>query len=606
MDFIYRLIPFLRWEDFTENRLAAIWVIALFLIFLGAIGYLIFHRRKIDKSLEILELPNSKKLKKIWSAYKNTFREYGSTSKTTEFAETYFHEQNILFASFDLRSMNNVSNILVGLGILGTFAGLTYGISDSSFETTEEIKSSIDNLLTGMGTAFVTSIWGMGLSLLYGFIFKLWQSKVSKKTQYLCLELDEKNKIKEYELEAFKLGEQKKLINQLFDEYLVSETEDGRQLPKNVFRQLLDESVKQTSTLHQLFDDLSESIEMAMQKLIVDNNDQISALIEDKLVPVLEDLKQIKQDSGTEVIENAVNRLSDAMKSMMDEFKNTIAGDTENEIETLTQRLVVVSESLVGIPKSMTDMTQGVTEIVEALKKTVVENINQSQTQAQAISEQNKQVFTAATTEYKSTVEGIQSHMEKLLDREKDNVKAVKELSENIKITLSENSLVNKQFETMIQNAKVVAQLIEDVSIKFNHNANTLTETSVNIKHTMSQFGYSINTYIDRNEELLNNHKLVLDKSKETVQNYSEKFEVIEQGLAGIFGQVQTGLREYQETTQDSLNKYLSGFATSLSKAHEGLESAVSGLREVNEELTEQIDKLMKIDEKEIYSNRRG
>ena len=191
-------------------------------------------------------------------------------------------------------------------------------------------------------------------------------------------------------------------------------------MPKNVFRQLLDESVKQTSTLHKLFDDLSESIQLAMQKLIVDNNEQISALIEDKLVPVLEDLKQIKQDSGTAVIESAVNRLSDSMKSMMDEFKTTITSDTKNEMESLTQRLVVVSESLAGIPKSMTDMTKGITEIVETLKKTVVENINESQIQIQASSRQNQQVFTAATTEYKSTVEGIQSHMEKLLAREKE------------------------------------------------------------------------------------------------------------------------------------------------------------------------------------------
>ena len=413
------------------------------------------------------------------------------------------------------------------------------------------------------------------------------------KIQYLCLELDEENKIKEYEFEAFKQGEQKKLINELFDEYLVSETEDGRQLPKNVFRQLLDESVKQTSTLHQLFDDLSESIEMAMQKLIVDNNDQISALIEDKLVPVLEDLKQIKQDSGTEVIESAVNRLSDAMKSMMDEFKKTITGDTKNEMENLTQRLVDVSESLVGIPKSMTDMTQGVTEIVEALKKTVVDNINQSQTQSQEISKQNQQVFTRATSEYKTTVEDIQAHMENLLAREKDNIEAVNMLSENIKSMLLDNSQVNQQFETMIEKSKVVAQLIQDVSIKFNQNANSLTETSVNIKHTMSQFGNSIDMYINKNEDLLNNHKLVLDIAKETVQNYSERFGVIEQGLAGIFGQIQTGLKDYQETTKDSLNEYLSGFVTSLQKANEGLESAVSGLYDISEELSEKRDRIV-------------
>ena len=595
MEFVYKLLPFLSAKELAENILTSIWIIVLIIIFIAAVIYLLIHSARIKKSIDIQELPNNEKLKNLWKAYTDTFRRYGDVDKTTVFAETYLHEQNILFASFDLRTINNIPNILVGLGILGTFAGLTYGISDSSFETTEEIKFSIDNLLTGMGTAFVTSIWGMFLSLLYGYVFKRWQSGISIKIQNLCLYLDERYKIKPHDLEIYRQREQKKLINELFDEYLVAETEDGRQLPKNVFRQLLDESVKQTSTLHKLFDDLSESIQLAMQKLIVDNNEQISALIEDKLVPVLEDLKQIKQDSGTAVIESAVNRLSDSMKSMMDEFKTTITSDTKNEMESLTQRLVVVSESLAGIPKSMTDMTKGITEIVETLKKTVVENINESQIQIQASSRQNQQVFTAATTEYKSTVEGIQSHMEKLLAREKDNISALKELSENIKTTLLENSLINKQFEIMIQNAKVVAQLIEDVSIKFNSNSNSLSETSNNLKTTMSNFGVSINTYINKNQELLKDHNSTLEFAKETANDYSAKFGIIEKGLIGIFDQIQTGLKDYQVTTKGNLNEYLGEFTTTLTNAHQGLESAVNGLSEISEELVDQIDKLVTV-----------
>ena len=595
MEFVYKLLPFLSAKELAENILTSIWIIVLIIIFIAAVIYLLIHSARIKKSIDIAELPNNEKLKNLWKAYTDTFRMYGDVDKTTVFADTYLHEQNILFASFDLRTINNIPNILVGLGILGTFAGLTYGISDSSFETTEEIKFSIDNLLTGMGTAFVTSIWGMFLSLLYGYVFKRWQSGISIKIQNLCLYLDERYKIKPHDLEIYRQREQKKLINELFDEYLVAETEDGRQLPKNVFRQLLDESVKQTSTLHKLFDDLSESIQLAMQKLIVDNNEQISALIEDKLVPVLEDLKQIKQDSGTAVIESAVNRLSDSMKSMMDEFKTTITSDTKNEMESLTQRLVVVSESLAGIPKSMTDMTKGITEIVETLKKTVVENINESQIQIQASSRQNQQVFTAATTEYKSTVEGIQSHMEKLLAREKDNISALKELSENIKTTLLENSLINKQFEIMIQNAKVVAKLIEDVSIKFNSNSNSLSETSNNLKTTMSNFGVSINTYINKNQELLKDHNSTLEFAKETANDYSAKFGIIEKGLIGIFDQIQTGLKDYQVTTKGNLNEYLGEFTTTLTNAHQGLESAVNGLSEISEELIDQIDKLVTI-----------
>ena len=591
--FIYRLAPFLRMEDHTENRLTSYWVIGLIIIFVAALVYLVIHSERIKKSINIEELPKSEKLKNLWSAYKDTFREFGPVKKTTEFAETYFHEQNILFASFDLRTINNIPNILVGLGILGTFAGLTYGISDFSFETTEEIKSSIDNLLTGMGTAFVTSIWGMFLSLLYGFIFKLWQSKTSDRIKTLCFKLDEEYKIKTYELELHKQNEQRKLINELFDEYLVTETEEGKQMPNNVFRQLLTESVNQTASLRTLSDDLSESIDLAMQKLIDDNNEQLSSLIENKLVPVLEDLKQIKQDSGAAVIEDAVNRLSDSMKSMMDEFKDTLAGDTQKEMEGLTKRLVVVSESLNDIPKSMTNITKQVTEVVDALKKTVLDNITQSQTQAQEISKQNQQMFTTATTEYKSTVEEIQTYMEMLLSTQRNNIDQVFDLTEKIQTTLSDNAEVNQQFEAMLKNAGVVARLIDDVSNKFNTNSNALTETSNNLKDSITHFGESIYTYIDRNDKLLDLHKATMQETKETATEYSEKFEVIQAGLKDVFNQIQTGLKDYQETTKDSLNDYLSGFTTTLANANQSLGSAVSGLDEIMDELSEQIEKLV-------------
>lgn len=595
MKFIDRLIPFLNNEVFEENMLTAYWVIALIVIFIVALIYLLIHFFKIKKNINLSQLSKSKKLQKIWDAYQGTFCEYGNDRKTIEFSETYFNEQNILYLCLNLRIVNNVSNSLIGFGILGTFVGLTYGIADSNFETTEAIKGSINNLLAGMGTAFVSSIWGMGLSLIFANIFKIWQSKITKNIQKLCLQLDEEYKIKQHDLEIFHQDKQRKIINEIFNEYLVAETDEGKQLPKNVFRQLLDESVKQTASLQTFSDDLGESINLAMEKLVADNNEQISQLIEQKLVPVLEDLKQIKQDTGTQVIENAVDRLANSMKSMMDDFKNTVTSDTKNEMEGLIKRLTVVSEALSGIPDSMTDITLQVTEVIEALKETVIDNINQSRTQAQEISKQNQETFSAATNEYKSTVEDIQAHMELLLSTQKDNIKQVSELTDEIKATLTQNSQVNQQFDSMIQKSKIVAQLIENVSNKFENNSNSLSEASNNLKSSISHFGESINTYIDRNENLLIAQEETLLKTKDIAAEYSSRFETIESGLSSIFDQIQSGLKDYQKTTAENLNKYLAEFSTTLSKAHEGLESTVAGLTEINEELTEQIDKLVAI-----------
>lgn len=72
-----------------------------------------------------------------------------------------------------------LSGLLVSLGILGTFLGLTLGLVDANFSgiqalveadaRTEALQSAMFGLLAGSSTAFVTSVAGLGGSLLVTF-----------------------------------------------------------------------------------------------------------------------------------------------------------------------------------------------------------------------------------------------------------------------------------------------------------------------------------------------------------------------------------------------------------------------------------------------------
>ena len=592
MRFIDRLFPFLNRDVFFENTLTSFWILSLISIFLIATVYLIVRLSFLKRKIKNGSFKEVKNLKEIWLAYKSRFSEYSGQDKTADSADEYFNEQTMLFAYVNYRVINNVSNMLVGFGILGTFVGLTYGIADSNFETTEAIKESINNLLAGMGTAFVTSIWGMGLSICFTLIYKHRQTRIYRKIQNLCFDLDTEFKINQKDLDKAQIETQRELMNQLFNDYLVADTDEGKQLPKNVFRQLLEESIKQTASLQTFSDDLGSSIELAMEKLVEDNNAQISNLIEEKLIPVLEDLKAIKQDSGTQVIENAVERLADSMKSMMNDFKSSITGDTKQELEGLTNNLLEVSGALTAIPETMSNMTTQISETIEALKETVIQNIELSKNEASAQNKQTKEAFAEATTEYKSTVEGIQDHMGLLLSTQKDNINQVSDLTDKITTTLQENSQVNEQFETMLQKSKIVAQLIESISNKFENNSNALTESSMSLKENITDFRTSISEYVNKNDELLENHRKTLDKTKDVSEAYANRFETIEGGLKGIFNQLQIGLKDYQTITAENLNSYLTEFSSVLITALEGVENNVTGLNEVAEELTEQVQKI--------------
>ena len=140
-------------------------------------------------------------------------------------------------------------------------------------------------------------------------------------------------------------------------------------------------------------------------------------------------------------------------------------------------------------------------------------------------------------------------------------------------------------------------KLIETISNKFETNSTSLSQISTNLKTTISDLEEASLRYVDRNNRLLNYQQETLQKTKNISEIYSTRFETIENGLSGIFNQIQNGLKDYQKITGEYLNQYLQEFSTILNAAHQGLENNVSGLNDITEELTEQIEKLTERDE---------
>ncbi|MCR5178141.1 MAG: MotA/TolQ/ExbB proton channel family protein [Lachnospiraceae bacterium] len=67
---------------------------------------------------------------------------------------------------------NQIPGALTGLGILGTFIGLSFGLQNFATGSTEEITGSIAPLMSGIKVAFHTSIYGMVFSLVFNYVSK--------------------------------------------------------------------------------------------------------------------------------------------------------------------------------------------------------------------------------------------------------------------------------------------------------------------------------------------------------------------------------------------------------------------------------------------------
>ena len=149
----------------------------------------------ILNDLEKVFEDEDKLFKKAWQEFKESLviPERRKVVYKTDESSLFFSEDRLLGQYLNLRFWNSVPALLVGLGILGTFVGLVWGLipfSGINFERTEEIRKGIEKLLSGVSTAFVTSVWGMLVSLLFNGVEKLYIGKISREIAILQDVLD--------------------------------------------------------------------------------------------------------------------------------------------------------------------------------------------------------------------------------------------------------------------------------------------------------------------------------------------------------------------------------------------------------------------------------
>lgn len=113
----------------------------------------------------------------------DTFR--GSIDKSQEGigdVEDFINEEEIDL-HIHRRLLEMVPDILTSLGILGTFVGLVWGLKNFNPNDYAAMTSSVASLVEGIKVAFLTSIYGIALSIVYTYGMKSEYSSLTENLQ---------------------------------------------------------------------------------------------------------------------------------------------------------------------------------------------------------------------------------------------------------------------------------------------------------------------------------------------------------------------------------------------------------------------------------------
>jgi len=402
---------------------------------------------------------------------KNAFDRYHEDIKRIKIAapeatldiEEYINH-DLLEARISIYYLNLIPGFMTGLGILGTFVGLSIGLSNFNF-TGSDIASEIQPLMDGIKVAFHTSIIGLVYSLIFNLVYR-------KQLDY------EKDIVDDF-LAAFR-------------KYVVPVSDDGN--AETYFKYFQ----KEVTLLEKQYDtqtNISESQRLMVEsqakqyelteRLGKENNEKITSSLNEIIVPEIQNMAMI-----------------------LESFAKTISRNQAEELQKVVDLFILQMNSTLG--DSFAEFGKMITATNESQKKSIEETqniLNKIGTMAIDLAQINKSIECSVEkveTLSKKTIEmqdalnnnitTLNAQAEKTTKLTQDAGKAIESLStEHQKmIALSDEFIVNAQklSDEIVDTCstalgKANAEIIA-IQVVANETASTIKETSAEAVSTIA------------------------------------------------------------------------------------------------------------------------
>ncbi len=497
--------------------------------------------KKFDKNIRNIE--SDKYIGAIYNEYKSTIKllEIRNERKSDIRADEFLNITTVLRAiKVNHRAMSSASGVLVGLGLLGTFLGLTLGVQKFDSSTTESIQNSISALLGGMGTAFITSLLGMFLSTVYIIIEKIILNKLSKRIDKICDYFDKKYFISQPEKYELIYERQKRQFEELF----TTKDDSGNIItPANLLRDIYEENRKQTKALSGFTEELFiDVVNSAMSDSLIPLVAEVKN-VTDTLSLKLEEFAQKVKNPGEDLAEGIVKELKESISTLLTELKHTvssIAGDKidelNSEMQCATASLATFPEKMESMMNSLSDHFSNINHLVDKLVKDASSlnecNVSQMQTQIESVT---------------SMMTNTTSQIEKLID-----------------------DISTKSLDV---NSSIVQQMQEQVNYSTT-NMNNLTNTIQDVMTKLNKQSEDVNINVIKNQEMIQ------ERSNNVIDNFTENLSSVIQDAVNMLNkqteEISMKMISSQEHNQAISDKTLASFASTVS----GLEDTVISIKD--------------------------
>ena len=337
------------------------------------------------------EMENSDLIKGIWRKYQRTLISIpgkdGLEKYSTVESESYF---SVAAFTEGMKGglWSGLAGTFTGIGILGTFIGLTIGLAGVDTSSTGALSSSISGLLVGMSTAFVTSIFGIVSAIVFG----VWHSQNMKRFG------DAVSRFTDALDQVF--------IRKSVEEILLEELAESRAQRAAMEQLSTDMAISICDHLPDVLDQLAEKMDSAMKG----NLDTMLAGLSERQDKQTEQLMQISSNTNSLVI-GGFDQLGDVLKKGVGQGAEELGNSLKNLSSDIASLAEGIRDILDRSTKASSEANQKTLDALnEAISKMneTMEGMANKQTEE---TDKNIQRMTALMEEMKTTMKDIFDEM---------------------------------------------------------------------------------------------------------------------------------------------------------------------------------------------------
>lgn len=587
------------------------------------------------------EMENSDLIKGIWRKYQRTLISIpgkdGLEKYSTVESESYF---SVAAFTEGMKGglWSGLAGTFTGIGILGTFIGLTIGLAGVDTSSTGALSSSISGLLGGMSTAFVTSIFGIVSAIVFG----VWHSQNMKRFG------DAVSRFTDALDQVF--------IRKSVEEILLEELAESRAQRAAMEQLSTDMAISICDHLPDVLDQLAEKMDSAMKG----NLDTMLAGLSERQDKQTEQLMQISSNTnslviggfdqlgdvlkkgvgqGAEELGNSLKNLSSDIASLAEGIRDILDRSTkasseanQKTLDALNEAISKMNETMEGMANKQTEETdkniQRMTALMEEMKTTMKDIFDETSASAKEqrteigeiakdSADQTKENLGAINASVRELMAEIADQMQRMQSMMDTHEKHMQETLDQMRQAVSSSgNVVNaagKTVEAAGKTAKVFVEAADDVSMKLKTAAEPLQKAAEPLQQAAASLDSGVQvlaqsmtkqqadakSVAESMQKISGDYmesslyvKQALEETRNSWSAYEDRFKGVSGELEKAFVQLDKGMQDYNKATDEGLRAKLTKFDETISKAVDTLAGITEDVNENIEDLTDAIKKM--------------